>query len=204
MKTSQALNYINSCFNKKLQQQINGVLTDKYIYQLGMPSKALLSRLKNFPIEMAANTIKIKSSEDYKSHHPFDLKNIENLPQALAHPIAVFESETDPNKTLVLTELKDSNNNNFIAIIDILKTRGRQVNEINSVISLYPKDSNIRVARWFLGKRDKQIERDLLSWVDIKKALNWVSDHSADLSAVGLSIKSITNVIKDFQNPNLY
>ncbi|MDR0972533.1 MAG: hypothetical protein LBM61_00930, partial [Prevotellaceae bacterium] len=194
---------VNERFNDELQQQIDGTLPKGHIYRLGMPSEALLSRLTNLPIEMAASTLEVKSSRDYISNHPFDLKNIENLPNAIANPIAVFESDTNPNRTVVLTELTDKNGNNFIAVIDISRSRERNYNTINSIVSLYPKDSNIRIAKWFLGSNDSDIERDLLYWVDKKKALNWLSNNASDVRSVGLPFKSVANIVQNFENPKL-
>jgi hypothetical protein len=166
-----ALEEVNKRFNEDLQKQIDGTLPKGHIYQLGMPSEAILSWAENLPIEMAASTLGMKSSKDYISSHPFNLNEIMNLPDALAHPISVFESDTDPNKTVILTELKDKNGKNFVAVIDIRKNGKRSANMVNSIVSLYPKDSSIRIAKWFLGEKSNDVGRDLLKWVDKEKAL---------------------------------
>jgi hypothetical protein len=192
---------INSCFNEELQRQIEGKLSKGHVYQLGMPSNALLSRLENLPIQLRATTLNLKSATDYIHSHPFDLVQIKNLPQALSAPIAVFESETNFSRTVVLTELKNNSGSNFIAIIDVQRLAGRQVYEVNNIISLYPKASNDRILRWFDGKNDKEIGRDLLCWVDTQKALNWLSNASSNVSRLGSPIKRIAKIIQDFQNP---
>jgi len=199
------LDSINNVFNEELQKQIEGTLPKGHIYRLGMPSEALLSRLDNIPIELAASTLNLKSSNKNIHEHTFNISDISNLPKALANPIAVFESETNPNRTVVLTELKDSNDKNFVTIIRINNDkRTNTINEVNSVVSLYPKESNIRIARWFLGKHDKAIGRDLVAWVEKEKALNWLSDHSPDANAARLPIKSIAKIIQNFENPKLF
>ncbi|MDR1563184.1 MAG: hypothetical protein LBS54_08935, partial [Dysgonamonadaceae bacterium] len=200
---SEDLAAVNEKFNEELQQQIDGTLPKGHVYKLGAPSEALLSNLDGSPVEMASSTLETKSSKEYKSNHPFDLKDIKNLPQALSNPIAVFESETNPNRTVVLTELKDGKGNNFIAILDIAKERGRNVNTVNSIISLYPKESSIHIAKWFLGGQSKDVGRNLLKWVDTKKALNWLADNTSNVRSVGLSTKSIAKVIQNFKNPTL-
>ncbi len=140
---------VNERFNRELRQQVDGTLPKGHIYELGMPGDALLSRLKNLPMEMAASTLDLKSSKEYKSQHPFDLADIINLPQALNNPIAVFESETNPCRTVVLTELKDKKGNHFIAVISIRTERGRNIiNKVNSILSLYPKESNLHIANF--------------------------------------------------------
>jgi hypothetical protein len=157
--------------------------------------------LENLPIQLRATTLNLKSATDYIHSHPFDLIQIKDLPMALSAPIAVFESETNFNRTVVLTELKNDRGHNFIAIIDIQRLAGRQFNEVNSIISLYPKASIDRILRWFDGKNDKEIGRDLLFWVDKHKALNWLSNASSNVSRLGSPIKRIAKVVQNFQKP---
>jgi hypothetical protein len=194
------LDAINARFNADLQMQIDGVLPIGHVYQLGMPSEALLSRLEYLPIQLRATTLNLKASKEYIHSHPFDLGCIQNLPLVLATPVAVFESETDPKRTVVLTALQ-YNNHNFIAIIDIQRLAGHQFNLVNNIISLYPKGSNDRIIRWFDGKNDATIGRDLLSWVDKEKALNWLSNASSNVSRLGLPINRIAKVVINFDNP---
>ena len=72
-----------------------------------------------------------------------------------------------------------------------------------SVISLYPKESSIRIAKWFDSEFSKITEkgkRPLLRWADIKKASTWMTNHASDVHAVGLSSRRIANLIKNFDN----
>jgi hypothetical protein len=193
---------INNTFNNDLLQHINGVLDKGHVYELGMPGEALMSRLDYLPIQMAASTLALKHGNANAHSHPFDLNELFDLPQKLAHPVAVFESETDPNKTVVLTALKDSKGCHFIVIISVRKVKNANlIEDVNSVISLYPKDSAVRIARWFASTVDHTIGRNLIGWIDHKKALDWLTDHSADLRAAGLSFKSVAKVIQNFNNP---
>jgi antirestriction protein ArdC len=197
----QDFEFVNQKFDDELKLHIKGILPKGHVYNLGTPSNALLSRLENIAIEMPASRLAIKSSSDYKSNHPFHLNDIHGLPKALANPIAVFEGETDPNRTVVLIELIDKNKNNFIAVIDIHKNKSRQSNEVNSVISIYPKESAAHIAKWFLGKQDKSTGRTLLCWIDKEKASNWLSSNASYVHSAGLSTRSIAKIIKDFENP---
>ena len=198
---SENLEEVNNRFNEDLQQQIDGKLPKGYVYQLGRPSEALRSAgILDSEIEMSASRLLLKSSKDYKSDHPFDLSEVINLPNAIQKPIAVFESETDPRRTVVLTELK-SKNDNFLVILDVIRD-GRR-NQVNSVISLYPKNSSVRVGKWFDSKNQNDIGRDLLKWVDKEKALKWLSGHSSNVNATGLSSKRIASIINNFENPTI-
>ncbi len=194
-------NSINEVFNIRLQQQIDGVLPQRFVYELGMPSEALLyAGVENLPIEMSASTLTKKSDNDYISNHPFELSEIKNLPLAIQCPIAVFDSEERNGKKVVLTEIVQ-NGNNFIAILDIIKLRGRNANVINSIISLYAKESNGRIAKWFDSEFAKLTPKGgtaLLQWADTKKASNWLTNHVSDVRAVGMSSRRIANIINSF------
>ena len=195
---------VNTKFNVGLQFQIDGTLPKDFIYELGMPSKVLLfAGIENLPIEMLPSTLTTKSDKSYIHSHPFDLIEIKNLPLAIQKPIAVFDTE-EPigNRKVILTELL-SRGNNFIALIDVIKIsrNGRYSNSINSIISLYPKDSLVRVAKWFdseFAELTKKGEPTLLKWADIKKASCWLNSHASDVRAAGLSPKRIANIINSF------
>ncbi|MFA5228999.1 MAG: hypothetical protein WC446_04545 [Candidatus Paceibacterota bacterium] len=193
---------INKQFNNELQQQIEGKLPKGHIYKLGYPSeKHLASGIADFPMEMSANTLEIKSSTDYKSQHPFDLEDVKDLPFHIHNPITIFNSEEMNGRKVILTKLTDKKGNNFIAILGVKKLRGRNYIEVNSIISLYAKDSAVRIGKWF--DSEKHIGTNLLNWVDKNKALGWLANHSSNVNAVGLSAKRITNIIQEFENPTI-
>jgi hypothetical protein len=88
---------------------------------------------------------------------------------------------------------------NFIAVIYVRKVGGSNYIEVNSVISLYPKDSAGRVVKWFDSEKaqlTEKGEKPLLEWADKEKAFRWLADHSSNVNAVGLSPKRIANIIQ--------
>lgn len=87
------------------------------------------------------------------------MTSVENLPQAIANPIAVFDSKTRIDAKVVLTEL-ESNGDNFVVAIQVNRKVGNI--EINSVRSIYPKDYVKDIYSW--------INDGLLKWVDKKKS----------------------------------
>lgn len=200
---------VNTNFNSELQKQIDhgfekGGIDKNHVYKLGKPSEALkYAGVEDLPLEITARKLKEKSDESYKSNHPYDLKDVIDLPKSIQRPIAVFESDTYPGRKVVLTELKDKKGHNFIAAIDILRSRGRNIVEFNSIISLYPKDSNGRIAKWFdseFSGLTKKGEDPLLKWADTKKASIWLANHASDVHAVGLSSKRIAKIIQNFES----
>ncbi len=173
-KDSLLLRSVNTCFNADLKKHIDGTLPKNHIYKLGMPSKALLyAGVQDLPIEMSASTIEAKSSKDYVHDHPFGLVAIFNLPTAIQKPIAVFDTEEPTaNRKIILTEIKLAESN-FIAVLDIRNMRGRRINSVNSIVSLYAKDSSVRIAKWFdsTNKRGLELDRELCRWADTKKSV---------------------------------
>lgn len=192
---------VNDQFNAELQQQIEGSLPKGHIYQLGHPSEALQAAgIPNLPIELAASRLETKASKDYSSNHPFDLKNIQNLPQAISSPIAVFNSKTQPNSKVIFIELQQDGVN-FVAAVkaESKATSGRKIIEVNSIRSVYPKDYTRDIVNW--------INRgDLLQWTDKEKILNWLGKQQSNSADVAIPIKDIsvaTNIVNSFENPTL-
>lgn len=160
---------VNRKFNEELQLQIDGTLPEGHVYQLGNPSRELLSAgIPDLPIELSAERLEKKASKEYESNHPFNLESIKNLPQALNYPIAVFEARKKNGAKVVLTELNE-NGNNFIAAIKVRKSDdSRTVEvEVNDIRSLYPKDRKSGILEW--------INSGLLKWVDKNKASDFFS-----------------------------
>ena len=159
-------------FNSELQQQIEGTLCRRHIYKLGYPSEALLAGgIANLPTELKARQLGNKASENYISKHPFDLSDIKDLPERVNNPIAIFNSTENDGTKIILTELKDKNGNNFVAVIKVTKDIHSQKNslDVNSIRSVYPKNRAIELLNW-LKSGDK-----LIAWVDGSKVRDFVS-----------------------------
>lgn len=161
---------INARFNEELKEQIEGTLPKGHIYSLGMPSNALRSAgVPNLPIELTARRLATKASQEYHSEHPFELSDIQNLPQAIAHPIAVFDSSTRSDSTVVLTELQDSRGVNFVVALRVVRSsvsRSLEI-DVNDIRSIYPKDRVTSILKWITSGK--------MLWIDKKKALSWIT-----------------------------
>lgn len=194
---------INNAFNDALDKQIAGTLPKGYNYQLGKPSSALkFAGIEDLPIELSSRTLEVKSSKDYKSNHPFDLNSVKNLPVAIQRPVAIFDSEYEDGRKVILTELKDGKGHSFIAVLGLRKLRGRNYAEVNSIISLYGKDSSVIIANWFDSKNPNGLglDKNLCRWADTKKASEWLTNNASNVHSVGLSLKRIAKVINSFEN----
>lgn len=192
---SRNIEEVNERFNEDLQRQIDGSLPKGHVYKLGNPSRFLQAAgFPYLPIELRADKLATKASEKYKSNHPFNLTSVENLPQAIANPIAVFDSKTRIDAKVVLTEL-ESNGDNFVVAIQVNRKVGNI--EINSVRSIYPKDYVKDIYSW--------INDGLLKWVDKKKATDFISNSStpANVDDKNSSFSSATKIVESFVNPTL-
>lgn len=178
-----------------LDKQIKGELSNKYVYELGKPENILLSAgFPNKKIQIAAQTLSLKSSKKYKNNHPFDLRDVRNLPFALNHPIFIFNSKTQPTSKVVITDLKSNNVNLLIALQIDFKEKDAIVISIRSI---YPKESQQSILNW--------VNEGLLVWRDKKKALKFSSklqSNSADVRENTSALFDAVNIIRKFENAN--
>ena len=191
------LEQINSEFNENLQKQIEGALPNGYIYQLGSPSAVLRSAgIEDLPIELAASRLVDKSMQD---NHPFELSEVENLPEAIHNPLAVFVSATKVGSNVILTELKHDGKN-FVAALRVRPNKKRI--EVNQIRSLYPKNTN-GIIDW--------INNGLATYVDKERMAEWVEKQRNELLSkpqsnsveVREQLVSATKIVNDFENPTL-
>ena len=181
---------INDQFNAELQQQIEGILPQGHIYQLGHPSEALQAAgIPNLPIELAASRLSDKSMQ---ANHPFELSEIENLPEAIQQPLAVFRSATHIGSYVVMTEIEHQGKN-YVAAIQTHRQKGRL--EINDIRSIHYRRTNTHMVNW--------IDEGLLEYVDKQKMVEWLSKQRYNSAEVRKLFNHATNIVNSFENPTL-
>lgn len=186
---ARTLQTVNDQFNAELQQQIEGTLPKGHIYQLGHPSEALQAAgIPNLPIELAASRLSDKSMQ---ANHPFELSEIENLPEAIQQPLAVFRSATHIGSYVVMTEIEHQGKN-YVAAIQTHRQKGRL--EINDIRSIYPKN-NGQIANW--------IDEGLLEYAETQKMVEWLSKQRSNSAEVRKLFNHATNIVNSFENPTL-
>ena len=192
---------VNKRFNDELQQQIDGTLPKGHVYGLGRPSEVLLAAgIPDLPIELAASRLGLKASAEYESNHPFELGAVMNLPEAIQHPIAVFDSKTRVGSKVILVELKDRNGNNFVVAMNtnVPKSRYSKASiQINDIRSIYPKDNVLDIMNW--------INRgDLLRYADKKKIEDWITQQRSNSAEVEIqNLDVAANIVENFENPKI-
>ena len=181
---------VNDQFNAELQQQIEGTLPQGHIYQLGHPSEALQAAgIPNLPIELAASRLSNKSMQ---ANHPFELSEIENLPEAIQQPLAVFRSATHIGSYVVMTEIEHQGKN-YVAAIQTHRQKGRL--EINDIRSIHYRRTNTHMVNW--------IDEGLLEYVDKQKMVEWLSKQRYNSAEVRKLFNHATNIVNNFENPTL-
>ena len=106
-----------------------------------------------------------------KVDHGLPKELVKQLPQALAEPIMVFESASQADSFVVLTELKHEGRSVMAAVhLDTEKQRVR----VNDIASAYKRSNETWYAR--------QIEEGRLLYQDKKKSLRMGADKQATIA----------------------
>lgn len=182
-------------FDEEVNEQFNRELAglteenaDTKIFNLGSPSSILLSAgVEDKPMKLYGNKVIKKMKK-----HGFALEELQDLPKAVANPIAVFDNIGRVGNRSILTEL-GTQKGNFLVTIDLGK--GGEDIDFNIVSSVFGKDGG-NVVDW--------IERSLATYINKEKALRYL--HHPALSAEALSnsrLSSAAKIVKDFVNPNI-
>ena len=188
---------INNVFNARLQQQIEGNLPKGYIYQLGMPSKELLSAgIDNLPIELAASRLVDKSMQE---NHPFELSEVFNLSFAVQNPLAVFRSATKIGAFVKLTELRHGERCFVVALL--VNQRKKDI-EVNSIRSIHHR-TLLNIVGWIGENLGEYFCPDFESiWLNQtrKELLSKPQYNSVD---VRKQLSVAANVVKKYHSQNL-
>jgi predicted RNA methylase len=180
-----------SSVNEKFNEQLNKLSednADKIALSLGRPSSILLSAgVEDRPLKLYGNKIIKKMKK-----HGFALSELRDLPDAVAHPIAVFNNLGREGNRSILTELH-TKQGNILVTIDLGVD---QDVDFNIVSSVFGKRSE-NVIAWIL--------KGMLVAVDKEKALNFLSYQSAPIAATAAKqeLISAAKVVKSFENPTI-
>lgn len=177
-------------FDRELQQQIDGTLPVGHIYQLGMPSIILKScGFPNMPIELSSTNL---AEHARKTHHPFELKDVMGLVDAIQKPIAVFKYGDEKKSQNVIIEIQ-KNDRNFLVGIHFNQSRRNVV--VSDIRGIFPKDN----AEWL-----NWVNQGKAIYLDKEKIQALINKQRKNLAEVGyLDLDSAAKIIEDFENPKL-
>nr|DAX95784.1 MAG TPA: crystallin beta/gamma motif-containing protein [Bacteriophage sp.] len=128
-----------------------------------------------------------------QEHPEITLNEMEQLPFALADPIAIFKSSTVKDSIVVMAELKGNNGLNIVIPIQLNKTKRNNTIVYSLVNSVYTKDTVGN--KWYQDYLENP-EFGTPLYVNKKKATNWYL-------AEGLSLPQANYHISDFFNTSI-
>lgn len=182
------LKEVNERFNRELAG-LTEENADTKIFNLGSPSSILLSAgVEDKPMKLYGNKVIKKMKK-----HGFALEELQDLPKAVANPIAVFDNYQQEGNRTILTELRSQGKNIMVAVT--LGKNGVDV-DFNIVSSVFGKGST-NIVDW--------ISKGYLAYVDKEKALNYLyfSERNISEAAENSELSSAANILKDFENPTI-
>lgn len=184
------VNNINDIFNNELQQQIDGVLPEGHIYQMGRPGKILLSTgVPDLPVQMSASRLMQKATS---YGHDFDLSEVKDLVKALQNPIAVFAYGNKTKAQNIIIPLQ-KDGKNFIVGLSLKPTVNGKTLEINSIRNVFPKN-NSEWLNW--------ISQGKALYLDKEKIQALIDQQRTILADVDyLDLDSVAKIVKKFDNP---
>ena len=179
---------INKKFNEELLKQIEGLLPKYHTYQLGMAGVVLQSvQIPDLPIELRASRL---SDKAVQKEHPFDLREIMDLPKVIQNPLAIFRSATHLKHYIIMTELEHGDEN-FIVALQLNKCKKND--EINSIRSIYSKN-NKQIINW--------IDDGLLEYTDKLRTVEWISKQRSNSADVRKLLNRVAKIVQNFENAN--
>lgn len=181
-------------FDEEVNEQFNRELAglteenaDTKIFNLGSPSSILLSA------GVGDKSMKLYGSKLMKKAklHGFAPKELENLPAAVADPIAVFDNYKKTDNRSILTELKTKDGNFLVSL-----TIGKGIDvDFNIIASAFGK-ANDSIVKW--------INKGFATYINKEKALNYLYLSAPIAEAAENSeLSSAAKIVKDFVNPNI-
>lgn len=163
-----------SVFSEKLDDYRHGKIKARSIVTVGK-TPYVLEKLGAQPLPLVITKETIDKVTTGK--HGLSLDTLQELPAHLADPIMVFDSATQTESLVVMTELKQDGKT-VVAAIHLSKEQGRNV--VNDIASVHPRQSEFHFINW--------INQGLLRYMNKKKSRAWSVTSGLQLPTVRGSI----------------
>ena len=184
---SDELDEVSNRFNAELAQ-LTEENSDSTIFSLGMPSSELMAG------GVAPKLMRLYGNKVIKKmkKHGFALSDLQDLPKAVAQPIAVFSTHRDGSHA-ILTELK-TEEGNILVTLEVGK--GGADIDFNLLTSTYGK-SHGKVLQWLNSGKATYINKE--------KALEYLASAPAPIAGAkqAQELSLATKVVETFENPEL-
>lgn len=177
---------VNARFNEELDR-FTIETADNFNFNLGRPSEELRAAgVPDRPIRLHGSKVAKKMKK-----HGFKSYELKDLPNAVAHPIAVFDNLGREGNRSILTELK-TDNGNFLVSIDLGKGAEADFDIVSSVFG----KKHDSVVTW--------INKGFTRYVDKEKALSYLH-LAAPIAAASNSqeLNDAANIVRNFRNPQV-
>lgn len=176
---------LNDRFNEKLGT-LSEENADSQIFDLGYPSPVLLAAgVLDNPLKLYGNKIIKKAKE-----HGYSIKELRNLPEAVANPIAVFNNYQQDGSRSILTELKTADGN-FLVTLTVGK--GGVDIDFNIISSIFGKAES-SVVNW--------IEKGYATYLNKEKTLEYLHFPAPIAAAANTQeLNNVAKVVQNFENP---
>lgn len=140
---------------------------------------------EQLPIVIDQGTLRkvLSSKEEQGGKHGISAELVKQIPKQLNDPIMVFDSSTQPNSMVVMTELQHQGRTVVVAI-HLSKTLPNR-NVVNDISSIHPRERDSHFTNW--------INQGLLRYVNEQKSREW-------FMTVGLQLPVARGTMRDFIN----
>lgn len=162
----ESLPEVAAAWKKQLEDYVKGCVPDKRRDLRVGPTPAVLRMLGADAYDLVITPIVLDKVTEGK--HAVPVAELERLPEALSRPLAVFESGTQADSLVALTELKEGDHNVVVAVH--LNASGGRV-QVNRIASVYGKDN------------PRALLNTPLLFLDKKKADAWLTANRLQLPA---------------------
>jgi len=170
-------------FSEQVDHFVAGkIMPGNVIEVLKTPSVLKILGADNLPIVMTYNTM--EKVIDRK--HGLSPEMIKQLPNQISDPIMVFDSATQPDSLVIMTELIHDGKT-VVAAIRLSKTMAHH--EVNEIISIHPREKDGHFIGW--------IQQGLLRYQNRQKSREWFRSR-------GLRLPKEETATRDFKNKILH
>lgn len=185
----------NERFNTQLDLFEGGTLPSDEKLVIGRPCPILLaSGVEDSELYITQSVLR-----NHMAKHSLSAGDLKNLPEALEHPIMVYEWGSKAKSIVIITAIPRGNER--IAVAVRLKTIKDGI-KINKIASIHGKSAERLLADMNTPLTDFGAEN--LKWVDKEKVLDWMSmEAPLASSASDQGLVTATNIVENFENPKI-
>lgn len=144
------------------------------------PSVLEMLGAEQVPLVITQGTVEKATSDK----HGISIETLKKLPAAIEDPIMVFESATEADSLVVMTELRQDGKS-IVAAVRLSKDIDKNV--VNDIISVHPRNSEYHFINW--------INHGLLRYQNKQKSRAWSLTSRLQLPGVSGTVRGLKNKI---------